>query len=91
MSQINHSDGNIYDIHFVRSDIMECIIDFAYTFECHINETNLSEVIATAEYLCFFLLVDYCTAFMINILNPNNCITLMQITRFFACCKDRIM
>lgn len=89
MSQINHSDGNIFDIHFVRSEIMECIIDFSYEFECHVNEANLPEVIATAEYFCFFSLVDYCAAFMMSILNPNNCISLMQMTRSPAGCNDQ--
>lgn len=84
LSQINENDSNVYEIHFVRSEIMNCIIDFAYTFDCDIIEANLNELLATAEYFCFFSLVDYCAEFMMKILNPNNCISLMRSTRFLA-------
>lgn len=64
---------------------MNCIIDFVYTFDCELDENNLtdlSELIATAEYFCFFPLVDHCAKFMMTILNHKNCIALMQTTRF---------
>lgn len=53
MSELSDNDGNIYEIHFVRSEIMNCIIDFAYTLDCDLNEdnpTDLCELITTAEY-----------------------------------------
>lgn len=85
MSQLDINDGNIYEIHYVRSEIMHCIIDFAYTFDCGIKEkthSELSELMATAEYFCFFPLVDHCAECMMNILNADNCIWFMRATRF---------
>lgn len=84
MSQMSENDDNTYHIKYVRCEIMHCIIDFVYTLECDTNERNLTELIATAEYFCFFPLVDYCAAFMMTILNPTNCISLMRTTRFLA-------
>lgn len=84
VSQMNDANGNIYEVHYVRGKIMDCIIDFAYAFDCDVDETNLIELIATAEYFCFFPLVDHCAEFLMKILNPNNCISLMRATRLVA-------
>ena len=61
---------------------MECVINFAYTNNCDINEKNLNELLITAEYFCYTSLVDRCAEFIASILNVQNCIALMLMTRF---------
>lgn len=82
MSPINAEQVNNYLIKYVHTDIMECIINFAYSFECDVNETNLMEILSTAEYFCLEALVDRCAQFIRRILNAENCISLMLNTRF---------
>lgn len=82
MSPINAEQVNNYLIKYVHTDIMECIINFAYSFECDVNETNLMEILSTAEYFCLAALVDRCAQFIRRILNAENCISLMLNTRF---------
>lgn len=69
-------------IHSIRNEIMECIIDFAYTSTCKITKINVIELIATAEYLGFPSLIDECAKFILSILNETNCISLWINTRF---------
>lgn len=82
MSPINAEQSTNYLVKYVRTSIMECVIDFAYTFHCNINGANLCELLATSEYLCYSLLVDQCADFIKSILSVQNCIRLMSITRF---------
>lgn len=81
-SQLNTSNPAEIHIQFVRTEIMECVIDFAYTSTCTITETNAIELIATAEYFGFLQLIDYCAHFIVNNLNETNCISMMTMTRF---------
>lgn len=61
---------------------MQCVIDFAYTSNCKITESNVIPLIATAEYLGFPPLIDQCAQFVLSILNVNNCISLLTKIRF---------
>lgn len=82
MSPINTEQVNNYFIKYVHTEIMDCIINFAYSFECDVNKTNLMEILSAAEYFCFSSLVDRCAQFILSILNTENCISLMLTTRF---------
>lgn len=82
MSPVNAKKRSNYHIKHIQADIMECVIDFAYTFNCDINVANLCELLATAEYFCYSMLVDRCVDFIKNTLNLDNCISFMQMTRF---------
>lgn len=82
MSPVNIEQGSNYPIKLIRTEIMECVIDFAYTFMCDINERNVGELITTAEYFCYTSLIDRCAKFIASILNAKNCIALMIMTRF---------
>lgn len=72
------------DVHirFVRTDIMECVIDFAYASSCQINDANVIDLLATAEYFGFVELIDQCAHYIASSLTPTNCVSLMAKTRF---------
>lgn len=76
--------GNQRDVHirFVRTEIMECVIDFAYASSCQINDAIVIELLATAEYFGFMELIDQCAHYIANSLTPSNCVSLMAKTRF---------
>lgn len=82
MSPVSAEQGNNYFIKYVKTPIMECVVNFAYTFMCDINEANLCELLSTAEYFCYTSLVDRCAEYIASILNLKNCISLMLMTRF---------
>lgn len=84
MSPIKRELGSGYLIKYIRTEIMDCIIEFIYTDKCDINEANLTELISTAEYFCLFTLKDRCAEFISSILNSTNCISLMRTTRLLA-------
>lgn len=69
-------------IKYVRSEIMQCVIDFAYSYACTIDEENIIELIVTAEYFCFPQLVNRCCRFIVDNLRPTNCISMMLTSRF---------
>lgn len=75
---------NRRDVHvrFVRTEIMKCVIDFAYASSCRINDANVIELLATAEYFGFLELINQCADHIENSLTPTNCISLMAKTRF---------
>lgn len=81
MSPINIEQSHRFFIRYVRTDVMECIIDFAYSFECDITEANLAELLISAEYFGLSALVDQCAQFILRILSHKNCISLLRITR----------
>lgn len=76
--------GNRRDVHvrFVRTEIMECVIDFAYASSGQIDDVNVIELLATAEYFGFLELIDQCTRYIATSLTPTNCVLLMAKTRF---------
>lgn len=82
MSPIGEKCGKRYRIKYIRYEIMECIIDYAYSLECEITEANLTDLITTAECFCYFSLVDYCAKFILKIVNTTNCLFLLHIARF---------
>lgn len=82
ISPVGAKQNNNYFIKYVGTGIMECVINFAYTNNCDINEKNLNELLITAEYFCYTSLVDRCAEFIASILNVQNCIALMLMTRF---------
>ncbi|XP_031627271.1 kelch-like protein 10 [Contarinia nasturtii] len=81
MSPLNAEQQRNYHIRHIRTHIMETVIDFAYTLDCDINETNLWELLTTADYFCYSLLIDRCTEFIRSILNLENAIHLLLMTR----------
>lgn len=82
MSPVNAEQQSNYHIKQIRTNIMESVIEFAYTLNCDINETNLWELLTTADYFCYSLLIDRCIAYICSILNVKNCIHLLVMTRF---------
>lgn len=74
-------DLNDVHIKLVRSDILQNIVDFVYARVVDINEKNVIELIITADYFGYKTLVDHCANFIVNILNSENCISLMLMAR----------
>lgn len=56
---------------------MEQIINYAYLRQCEFDEINVHEMFAIADYCGVSGLMRRCIDFMIKILAPHNCISLM--------------
>lgn len=88
MSPIRRELGSGYLIKYVRTSIMECIVEFAYTSNCDVNQENLTELLTTAEYFCLLPLIDRCSEFILSILSLKNCVSLMCMTRFLSIVRE---
>lgn len=66
----------------IRSPIMQTIINYAYSRVADINEENVTEVMKWAHYFGYERLVAICSAFVLNRLNADNCISYMLDARW---------
>jgi hypothetical protein len=58
------------------------IITFAYLRQVkNMNEENVLEVFAVADYFCMLGLMKMCVDFTINMLRPENCVGIMLFAR----------
>lgn len=61
---------------------MEKLISFAYLRDVReINDGNVYEMYATSDYFGMMGLMKYCVDYMINMLKPENCVSLMLMAR----------
>lgn len=63
-------------------EIMQIIIDFAYSRNAAITDDNVDEVMAWSHYFGYASLVDLCAKFMYKNLTVENCISKMQMTKY---------
>lgn len=76
-SMINGTRADIR-ISGVRNYAMNKIIDYAYLRECDLTEDNVYEILVIADYFALDSLLDHCIQFLIDILNPKNCVNIMR-------------
>ncbi|XP_060761234.1 kelch-like protein 10 [Neoarius graeffei] len=67
-------DKHEYSIPDISSEMMELIMEYAYTYRVHITEENVHELLITADYLMVRSLVSECCAFLKAQLCLENCI-----------------
>lgn len=62
----------------VRYYAMNKIIDYAYLRECDLTQDNVYEILVIADYFALDSLLNHCIQFLIDILNPKNCVNIMR-------------
>lgn len=60
---------------------MEKIIRYAYLRECEITNDNVYEIYAISDYVGIIGLIKLCVNFMIDNMQPENCVLLMLFGR----------
>ncbi|XP_060074906.1 uncharacterized protein LOC132554600 [Ylistrum balloti] len=71
----------------VSADIMQIIIDYAYTRHARIDETNVERLLPAADRLLVHGLVTGCCDFLAGELEAENCIGIYNFARAYFCHK----
>ncbi|XP_040890320.1 kelch-like protein 10 [Toxotes jaculatrix] len=79
------SDKQLYTIPGVSPEMMNLIINYAYTRSVPVTEDNVVEVLAAAEQLLVPGIVQACCFFLENQLCPENCIGIWKLVDFYHC------
>lgn len=69
----------------IESDYMENILQYIYTGEIELNQDNIKDIIAAANYLLVTPLKERCTAFLQKMLSPRNCLGIETTASQFDC------
>jgi kelch-like protein 10 len=69
----------------LNSKTMNLILDYCYTRKVDINQENVLELLASADYLFLPELLELCCDFLRSILAPENCIGIMRFARYYNC------
>ncbi|XP_028278028.1 kelch-like protein 10 [Parambassis ranga] len=76
-------DKNVFSIPDISSDMMELIIEFAYTGSVNVTESNAQRLFMAADYLNIVTLVQICCNFFEKTLCPDNCVGIWQFTKTY--------
>jgi len=80
MKEQNQHQANMDGI---KKDVMEFILDFFYTGFIQITRDNVYEVMEAANYLDIANLKNYCAEFLLNEVEPENCLNLMTFSKIY--------
>lgn len=73
----NASTGN-YKIAGINGPAMTLALDYIYDAKCHIDCSNMLELLVVGDYLGVLGLVKYCEDFIISAISTENCVILMR-------------
>lgn len=65
----------------VRSEILLLLIEYAYLRRIDVSDTNVHELLMTADYLAFLGVLQLCCDHLRASLNPKNCLGIMMFAR----------
>lgn len=69
----------------VPSDIFSLILDYAYSGECAVNVDNVQSLLAYADQLEVIGCIQYCCQYIIDNLDPSNCLEVLLFARQYFC------
>ena len=81
---MNETTDHIVDIHNINGDIMNLIIDYIYTRDIKLNETNIYEVLPATNQLQVLELLSQCENYLCEKLNPENVLGIREFASFFC-------
>jgi hypothetical protein len=81
---MNETTDRIVDIHDINGDIMNLIIDYAYTREIKFNENNIYEILPAANQLQVLELFSLCENYLYEKLHPENVLGIREFASFFC-------
>lgn len=71
----------------LSADMMQLIIEFAYTGHVSVSEESVQDLLLTADQLIVTEVVEACWNFLEERLSPENCIGIWQFTNICHCPK----
>lgn len=61
---------------------MESILEYIYMRQIELNYDNVLDIMRVADYLCIDGLVELCHEFLVECLEPDNCVTILQFAEY---------
>ncbi|CAJ0930014.1 unnamed protein product [Ranitomeya imitator] len=83
----DNSEDKAYEISGFSPEIMNFILEYAYTQTVPINADNVENLFIAADYFNILDLIQRCCDFMINQLCPGNSIGIYKFTEYYYCPK----
>lgn len=65
----------------IRGEIMEQILQYAYTRRCVIDENSVHELLVSADYVGLVSLINHCKKFIGDMLSPESCVDIMGFSK----------
>ena len=92
-SEMSESRMTEIDIHEITPEAMELLINFCYSAQIKIEESNVQQLLPAACLLQITEIQQYCCEFLSKQLHPTNCLGRnirknCRITRFFNSRKN---
>ncbi|XP_078583963.1 kelch-like protein 24 [Branchiostoma floridae x Branchiostoma japonicum] len=72
-------------IHEVNSDVMQLLVDYAYTSKVTITKDNAAELLEGANFFQIQPVRDVCVSFIFSNLSAENCLQMMQLGNMLSC------
>ena len=82
-NNLKETQENSATIHGVSFNLMESIIEYAYTKEVTITSENAEDLFITADRFNVLGLLNDCIDFLAGQLSPDNCIGFLRFARFY--------
>ena len=72
-------------IHGVSANVMEVIIQYAYTKQVSLDSHNVEELFEAADRFSILSLLEECINFLSHQLSPENCVGLLRFAKYYNC------
>ena len=69
----------------ISKDVMELVVEFFYTSKIQITSNNVYDIMEAANYLNLQNVKQFCTNFLLNEVEPENCFKLKKISKLYDC------
>ncbi|XP_072226174.1 kelch-like protein 10 [Leuresthes tenuis] len=76
----SNPDQNVFHIPGLSADIMQLILNYAYTGSVSVTEANVQQLLLAADQLNAMDVIQTCCDFLEGILCPKNCVGIWQFT-----------
>ncbi|XP_058487391.1 kelch-like protein 10 [Solea solea] len=76
-------DIKVSDINGLSTDIMELIVEYAYTSQIHVTKDNVQDLMQAADMLSVTAVAEACSDFLCEQISRENCIGMWQYAKFY--------
>jgi kelch-like protein 19 len=84
-SGMKENDLRLIPLHNVAADVLEALVDFAYTSDVHVNENNVCSLLQAATMFQMSHVVEACCTFLDSQLDASNCIGIADFALVHGC------
>ena len=68
----------------IRESIVRLLVEFMYSGEIKITNSNILELMHAAEMLQIEVVAQFCSNYLLKHISPNNCNSILEFGKLFA-------